>query len=66
MSEQRPDQHRHSGELEITVRCRCTRQMRPDAILGRGHMICGCGHTVYVEVPNRLEARERAGLQDAA
>lgn len=40
--------------LELTATCGCGRRMRPDALRGRGHMVCGCGLRVHVEVPNRM------------
>lgn len=40
--------------LEIAVQCGCGRPMRLDAAKGRGHMVCGCGARVHVDVPNRM------------
>lgn len=37
--------------LEIDARCGCGRQMRLDALQGRGHLVCGCGARVYVNLP---------------
>jgi len=40
--------------LDLTVRCGCSRTMRLDAAAGRGHMVCGCGNRIHVDVPNRM------------
>lgn len=40
--------------LEITATCGCGRIMRADGAKGRGHMVCGCGRRIHVEVPNRM------------
>jgi hypothetical protein len=38
----------------FVCQCECGRVMRQDGSRNRGHMVCGCGRRVNVQIPNRL------------